>query len=355
MEFVSYINWDLLPKNADALFSQGEKDSIFFSRFWFENLLKTTLEEGQYLLLACVIDGDNVLAVLPLMKRESEYWHSFSNFNSSLFNLLLSDDDQEYQQEILHCLVQGLHQLPFIELKLEPIAEDDKNMKNLQQVMEDSGFTCLHSFRFFNWFHHLGHGSEKQSYEEYMASLPGKVRNTVARKQRKLEREHHYTIRLFIDDDLSQAMADYNAIYQESWKGNERFSGFAEGLVQSLSKPGWLRFAILYIDKKPIAAQIWFVAHGKANIFRLVYDLSWKQYSPGSILTSYLMKYVIDTDKVEEIDFLTGNEPYKKDWMSQSRRRWGMICAKPREPENKDYFWINLLNRLKKHLKSKAD
>ncbi len=328
MEFVSYTHWNQLPESADALFSQYEKESIFFSRLWFDNLHKTTLEDGQSLLFVCVLEGDSVLAILPLMMRESGYWHSFSNYNSSLFNLLLADDNQGDQQATLDCLVQGLNQLPFVQLKLEPIAENDKNMKNLQGVMESSNFTCLHSFRFFNWFHRV----EGQSFDEYMASLSGKVRNTVMRKQRKLEREHGYDIRLYIDDDISQAMADYNTIYHESWKGTERFTGFVEGLVRRLSTRGWLRFAVLYIDKKPVAAQIWFVAHGKANIFRLVYDLNWKQYSPGSILTQYLMKHVIDVDKVEEIDFLTGNEPYKKDWMSKSRKRWGMICAKNPEP-----------------------
>ncbi len=334
MKFVSYTEWNQLPESADALFSEGEKDSIFFSRLWFDNLLKTTFEEDQSMLLACVVDEvtneNNVLAILPIMKRECEYWYSLSNYNSSLFNLLLVDGNQAYQREVLSCLVQGLHKLPFIELKLEPIAENDKNMKNLQQVMESSGFTCLHFFRFFNWFHHL----QGQSYEAYMATRPSKVRNTIARKQRKLEREHACNIRLFIDDDLQQAMADYNTIYQASWKGSERFTGFVEGLVLSLSKSGWLRFAVLYVEEKPIAAQIWFVAHGKANIFRLVYDLSWKQFSPGSILTRYLMKHAIDTDKVKEIDFLTGNESYKKDWMSERRKRWGMICAKKPEPKS---------------------
>ncbi len=33
------------------------------------------------------------------------------------------------------------------------------------------------------------------------------------------------------------------------------------------------------------------------------------------------MHYVIDIDKVEEIDFLTGSEVYKQDWMSVRRQR----------------------------------
>lgn len=97
MKFVSYTGWDQLPESADVLFSQSERNSIFFSRQWFENLQSTTLEEGQTLLLACVIDGDCVFAIFPIMKRENGYWHSFSNYNSSLFNLLLADDEHDNQ------------------------------------------------------------------------------------------------------------------------------------------------------------------------------------------------------------------------------------------------------------------
>ena len=97
--------------------------------------------------------------------------------------------------------------------------------------------------------------------------------------------------------------------------------------------------AILYAKdsatEKPIAAQVWFVRHGKASIFRLAYDKSWRKYSPGSILTAYLMEYVIDTDKVEEIDFLTGNDAYKQDWMSERRERFVLGCFKSTKPESR--------------------
>jgi len=96
---------------------------------------------------------------------------------------------------------------------------------------------------------------------------------------------------------------------------------------------------VLFVKQQPVAAQLWFVLHGKANIFRLAYDQAWKQYSPGSILTSFLMEYVIDTDNVTEIDFLTGNDTYKQDWMSERRERWALSCVKRRKPTGMfDFF-----------------
>ena len=85
----------------------------------------------------------------------------------------------------------------------------------------------------------------------------------------------------------------------------------------------------------------------KASIFRLAYDEAWKRYSPGSILTAYLMQYVIDIDKVEEIGFLTGNEAYKQDWMSERRQRWRLVLVKPQKTQTKNIFRsaINIILR----------
>ncbi|KHF24713.1 hypothetical protein JV46_02580 [Solemya velum gill symbiont] len=323
MEFVCYADWEQLPESANALFTEGSKQSVFFSRPWFENLVTTVLEPGQTMLLACVVDGQNVLAILPLMKREGEQWTILTHLYSSLYSLLLAETNR---QEILECLVQGLTELPVYPLRLAPVDENDDNLESLQRVIEASGAECHFKLRFYNWIYRVN----GQSFEEYLAARPARVRNTIARKKRKLEREHGYEIRLFIDQELEQGIADFNAVYKASWKATELYDDFIQGLACSLSKPGWLRLAVLYIDGQPAAAQFWFVVHGKASIFKLAYDEAWKRYSPGTILISYLMEYVIDTDKVEEIDFLTGNDAYKQDWMSERRERFSLFCGKPR-------------------------
>jgi len=327
MRFKCYRDWGQLPLSSQELFAKAEKDSVFFSREWFENLTKHVLNEGQELLIACVIEDEaNVLAILPLITDKNKEWSAFCHLYSSLFSILLS----EYkQQEIIDCLCHGLKQLPFNYLTLAPIAENDNKLNHFQEAMETAGLTCYRNHKAYNWFHQ----TQGQSFVDYMAERPSKARNTIARKERKLESEHAYEILLHIDNDVQQALADYHDIYKVSWKANEQYKALVEGVIKRFSKRAWPRLAILTIDGKPIAAQLWFVVEGKASIFRLVYDEAWKHYSPGSILMSYLMEYVIDTDKVEEIDFLSGNDGYKKDWMSERRERCALVCVKEVKPE----------------------
>jgi hypothetical protein len=324
MKFVCYSNWDQLPDSANALFEQGEKESIFFSRPWFEILTAAALDDDQTMVLACVVAGNQVMAILPMMKSSGNTWNSLKHRYTPIYSLLADID----QQRVLACLAQGLSRLPLKGLLLEPVAGDDHKLDGLRQAMEATGFSCDRYFRHYNWIYRV----QGQSYEDYMAARPSKLRNTISRKQRKLEREHGFEIRHFIGDEVPQAMSDYYAVYSASWKANEQFAGFVDEMVAGFSRAGWTRLAILYIQGQPAAAQLWFVCHRKASIFRLAYDETWRQYSPGSILTRFLMEYVIDTDKVEEIDFLTGNDAYKQDWMSDRRERLALSCANRVKP-----------------------
>ena len=342
MKFVCYSDWDQLPDCANALFEQGEKGSIFFSRPWLENVA-TTLDDDQAMLLACVIDGNKMLAILPLIKSAGNTLNSLKHRYTTHYSLLLADPEHDQdQQQILVCLVQGLSQLPFKALLLEPIADNDSRIVGMQEILTKTGYRCERLFRLYNWIYRV----QGQSFEEYMAARPAGLRNTISRKKRKLDREHGYEIRLFTGAEVPLAMSDYYAVYTASWKANEQYVNFLDGIVKGFSWPGWSRLAILYVKGKPIAAQLWFVLSGKASIFRLAYDEAWKPYSPGSILTSFLMEYVIDTDKVEEIDFLTGNEAYKQDWMSARRERFALSCVKNLKPTGKFEQFVKSLRRM---------
>ena len=354
MRFKCYREWGQLPDSAGSLFGQCGKASMFFTREWFETLSATALEEGQLLLLAAVVDKirldetsvdetradkPRLLALLPLLESGNEHWRCCSHRYTALYSLLLA---QDRQGDVVDCLAEGLGQLPFHTLRLEPVADDDNNLNKLQAALQLRGFECHRNFFFYNWYH-LTRG---QSFEEYMAERPAQLRNTIARKRRKLERERDCSIRMYRGDDVEQALTDYHAAYSSSWKAYEQYGELLDALAINLAVPDWTRLAVLYIDGEAAAAQLWFVVQGKASIFRLAYDEAWKQYSPGSILTAWLMQFVIDIDGVEEIDFLTGNESYKQDWMSERRTRSRLVLGKKRETRDEPVSFGAIVKRL---------
>ena len=42
-----------------------------------------------------------------------------------------------------------------------------------------------------------------------------------------------------------------------------------------------------------------------------------------------MMEHCIDHDQVQMVDYLTGDDAYKKDWMSHRRERIGLIAFNP--------------------------
>lgn len=339
MKFKLFNDWSDLDKYEESLFIEAEKQSVFFSKEWLESLTPQLVKQEQQLLLACVIDQHCIVALLPILSHENREWSSLSHPYSSLFRLLLAPEDQTH---IIDCLCQGLAKLEFDYLSLAPVDIEDNYCLLFQQGLKKAGLKHYQHHKAYNWFYTI---KAKQNYADYLAARPSQVRNTVLRKQRKLAREQNYEIKLYVNDDIEAALADYHDIYKVSWKANEQYQTLVNDVVKRFAKRAWPRLAIMSIKGKPIAAQLWFVAGEKASIFRLVYDEAWKEYSPGSILMSYLLEHVIDVDKVKEIDFLSGNDSYKKDWMSERRERSSFVIIKETNIQDETTLFERVIQR----------
>jgi hypothetical protein len=54
-----------------------------------------------------------------------------------------------------------------------------------------------------------------------------------------------------------------------------------------------------------------------------------EKLSAGSVLTQALIQHAMDVDRVTEVDYLTGDDAYRADWMALRRKRVGLkrlIC-----------------------------
>ena len=164
-----------------------------------------------------------------------------------------------------------------------------------------------------------------RSFAEYWAARPGALRETVRRKGRKGE------VSLRIVTTFTQADWDaYEQVYRLSWKPGEGSPDFLRKWAQMDAATGRLRLGIAEIGGQPVAAQFWTVEGGTAFIHKLAHDETFRKQSPGTLLTAAMFEHVIDTDKVTLVDFGTGDDPYKRDWMEQVRTRWQLRAWRPR-------------------------
>lgn len=163
-----------------------------------------------------------------------------------------------------------------------------------------------------------------RSFAEYWAARPGALRETVRRKGRKGE------VALRVVTEFSQAdWQAYEAIYRLSWKPEEGSPDFLRRWAEMDGAGGRLRLGIAEIDGQPVAAQFWTVEGGTAFIHKLAHDERYRKQSPGTLLTAAMFEHVIDRDRVNLVDFGTGDDPYKRDWMEQVRMRWRVRAWRP--------------------------
>jgi len=206
---------------------------------------------------------------------------------------------------------------------LHPLATENESFAALVEALRSAGFLVQTYFCFGNW--HLKR--EGRSFEDYAVSLPSALKNTLRRKRKQLSSAANARVEIVTSvEKLPTAISAYEAVYAASWKIPENHPEFVRGLIRLAAEKGWLRLGVLYIDEVPAAAQIWIVANGTAAIYKLAYDDRFARYSVGSILTAELMKYAMDIDHVAQVDYLSGDDEYKRDWMQYRRERWGILA-----------------------------
>ena len=198
---------------------------------------------------------------------------------------------------------------------LAPVPEEDGSASRLSRAFRSAGWRVEVTRYDINHVLHL----RGRSFAEYWAGRPGRMRTTLKRKARKVETRiiEHF------DAELWDA---YERIYAASWKPKEDFPEMLRDFARAEGDAGRLRFGMAWHDGEPVAAQCWTVENGTAFIHKLAHLESHRHLSAGTTLTAALFEHVIDRDRVATVDFGTGDQPYKADWMEEIRPRYQIDC-----------------------------
>ena len=264
-------------------------------------------------LLAVARDGEH-RAVLPLLRQKRDImalanWYSFrvaplataGADKSALFAAMAAD---------------LAAQVPRI--TLAPLPNEHGETDLLEQAFRQSGWAVFRRQCDVNHVLTVG----ERNFADYLAARPGQLRTTLKRKAAKV------SVRLersFNPD----SWAAYEAIYAQSWKPQEGCPPFLRAFAEAEGAAGRLRMGLAFADSQPVAAQFWTVENGTAFIHKLAHTEASKTLSPGTTLSATLFEEVIDRDRVAMVDFGTGNDAYKRDWMEHIRPRYELQMYRP--------------------------
>jgi len=332
-----FSSFEELPPDAQMSFEEAGKRSFFSSLPWFRTFVGHALDKGDHLRIYCsrhsFAPTDGFSTVLATVQRSADSGvlkprklSSLSNYYTSLFEPV---GNGAASREGALALAEAIaNDSPsWDEVELKPLDVDSPAFIALKEGLQSAGFVVQTYFCFGNWYLKMN----GRTYAEYLEQLPSVLKNTLRRKKKKLEKTGRAKITIVTgEEDLESAIVAYNSVYSGSWKQPEPYPHFVPELISTCATLGALRLGLLYFDGEPIAAQFWIVQNSAALIYKLAYDEKFTEWSAGTILTAALMEHSIDVDKVSEIDYLTGDDAYKRDYMSDRRERWGILAMNPR-------------------------
>ncbi len=323
---LSLLEDDLDGPLRDA-FSAYEAKDLQFGEIWLRNLASRALDEKDtaVVLIARLSQADFVACPL-ILNSHTGCARSLSTFYTSIYSPVVCSATPE---ELFIALFQHLARVKKLSaITLSPMDNSSPLFSLVHTALARAGWKGIHSyFCFGNWIHELGGAS----YLAYLATRPSRVSNTITRRTRHFLNANRGQLRIVLGGEfLEDAITQFIAVYNSSWKREEPYPEFIPHLLRLSAGRGWLRLGIASYDNKPVASQVWLVSEGTAYIFKLAYHEDFKQLSPGTVLTAFMMEHVIEKDGVSRIDYLTGDDDYKKNWMSVRRERHGIAAYNPR-------------------------
>lgn len=324
----SYAHVRELPADALALMARAERRHIEFGADWHANLIDhvyaTEPGKPEVRLLVLRRQG-HALAVLPTVARAGVLGgevSALSNFYTAIYAPALADGVTV--NDLLPLARALRRRCRAAAYRFAPMDPASREFTLLKQALGLAGLSAHGYFAFGNWYEPV-----QSCWADYLKDRSSQVRNTIKRNSKKFAAEGGRLEIVQGGEGLEAALAAYQAVYARSWKVPEPYPDFIPGLIRLCARRGWLRLGLAWMGDKPVAAQIWIVGNGRADIYKLAYDEDFKSLAPGTLLTALLMEQAIDVDRVQEIDYLIGDDSYKAAWMSQRRERFGLIAYDP--------------------------
>jgi hypothetical protein len=335
-----------LPELADGFLARPAED-FFASRLWYDTVLAHALPEQATPLLALCGEA----GMVPLLRPPRGPLRALTTPYSLAFRPLLAPGADA--AAVGEALGRALRLGRPVQLDLlDPAAP---GLDGFRAGLARAGLQVLAYDHVANWHEPLVPGA---GWEAYLAARDPALRTTIGRKTRRAERALALEIVTAPGTALDAALGAYETVRAASWKPFEPFPDFDRHLLAAAAQADVLRLGVLrrQTDSQPVAAQYWIIdSHGtRATVLKLAHAESAKPLSPGTVLTAWMIRQLIEEDGVTELDFGRGDDGYKSLWVGRRRQRIGLILADARHPAGLLAIARQAAGRLRRRLRGGA-
>jgi Acetyltransferase (GNAT) domain len=303
--------------------ARGELDRAaqlsLFDRFeWFRQTLHFIEFDGQPLIIRARTEGSDCWLFLMQQGRTATAMGSW--YTLAFHPIFTGTPTDEAKRALLIACARRLRKHVH-SIALSPMPTADADL--VVAAFDRARWVAMKRESSVNWTV----ATKDLNFADYWAGRPGELRSTVKRKQTKFD------VQTIVHTQFdTTAWLIYETVYDASWKPDEGSNAFLRDMAENESKAGTLRLGIATINGAPVAAQLWTVENGHAIIHKLAHLETAADQSPGSILTAAMFEHVIDQDRVMLVDFGTGDDRYKADWMDMRNPLYTVQLFNPLRP-----------------------
>ncbi len=228
---------------------------------------------------------------------------------------------------------------------IEAVDEAWTGLPPMEASLRAAGLIVRRYAHFGNWQEPIG----GRGWTSYLSDRPGRLREVLRRRGR----DAGDTMRMEMiaaPEDVPRGAAVYEAVYARSWKVPEPYPHFGPLLLRAAAAEGALRLAIAWRGDVPLAAQYWMLSGGTATVLKLAHDEAARALSPGTLLTAWAVRWLIERDGVARLDFGRGDDGYKQLWAGERRQRIGLLAGAPWHPLGALAIGRQVLGAARRHI-----
>ena len=300
-------NFNSLEGEWLALLPQSSFQAVFATPQW-QRIWWQSFGQGKELLLLGVREGDQLVAVAPMMQQEGTISFIGGKDVCDYLDFIVVAGEEE---RALSAVWRHLASRPWETLALHSLPHQSQTPRILRELAREEGFyveveqeeVCPQL-------------ALPSSWEEYLASLSKKDRHELQRKMRRLHREAQVQFYAVPNDRLGdEDVEDFLRLHRESREDKAVFmtddmARFFRLMAAKLAKMGVLRLYFLDVDGKRVSSVLCFNDNGELQLYNSGFDLAYSSLSVGLLIKAFCIQAAIQEGK-KRFNFLRGNELYK--------------------------------------------
>jgi CelD/BcsL family acetyltransferase involved in cellulose biosynthesis len=321
---------------------------------WVESFLPADAE----LHVVVVKDDENQLrALLPT------YYHTRDKslrllgdgkVCSDYVGLMVDDQTQDINLAsniVQHLVAHHPDVAPWRRLCLEAVDQSNRHMQVLRTEFDKVGAKTIENQPANTWVVDLEGG-----WTHFLTSVSKNSRKAFRKRSEELEKvrvrwvndradlEEYFPILVDLHQKRREMVGDPGCF------SDPRFASFLMSTAQRLLERGQLQAFTLWLDNKPISADLGYRSKDRWFCYQAGIDPLAMEHEPGKLANIYMLKSA-ERFGIRHVDFLRGDEPYKQQLKANPKPLANWTITRPGLSGRADHMWLGAKERVKQAVK----